>query len=302
MTTKRASISTTPAAIIAFACALGASSAAADSKADAAAHMQRAAVAYKDGRYQDTLAELEKAFAIDPQPELHYSIGQVYVKLGRCGDAIRSYERFLASKPSPDRADLAKQAIASCKTQPQPQAKQATPAVTSPSSPSSSPSSSRPITKPTTTKPKPPQAQPQRVEAQPSPALAASATTSSSTTTETTTTNVDARPAWYSDKLGLALTGGGAAVTAIGIVLYARARGTADDAANAADYGESQRLYDDARSQRTTSVIVTAVGLAATGVGVWRLLRKRGSEQVEPRGVAFVPATDGGLITYSGGF
>lgn len=240
---------------IAIACALGASRADADPKTEARAHMEAAGAAYKEGRFEVTLEELDKAYALDPDPALHYSIGQVYVKLNRCQDAIASYERFLASKPPAAQADLANQAIETCKTQ----------------------LAARPVPEPE------PRPQPQP-EAVPAPA-------------QPTTT--DTRPAWYKDKLGLGLVGGGAVVTVVGLVMLSNAHGQIDDAEAAPSYGESQSIYDDARSARTTALIVTTIGVAAAGVGVWRLVKKRGEER---RGLALVPTTTGGLITYSGGF
>ena len=268
--------------IIVLAIAVG-SPALADSKDDAKAHMAAAATAYKEGRFDDTLVELNKAYALDPRPELHYSIGQVYVKLGRCDDAIVSYESFLASKPSRDRADLANQAIATCKAQ---KAQQATTQQTT-------------TTTTTTTQPEvkdggavvdneaPPGVEPAPPATDPQPATQTPATT-------------DAPPVWYKDPLGLGLTGGGAVLTIVGLVMYSSARGKIADAEGADTYEESQSLYDDAKSQRTTGVVITVIGLAATGVGVWRLMKKR-SEQNQS-GVAFVPTTTGGLVTYSGGF
>ncbi len=259
---KRAIIS------IAIACTLGGSPAFADSKSDAKTHMEAAATAYREGRFEDTLLELNKAYALDPKPELHYSIGQVYIKLGRCDDAILAYESFLASKPSRERADLANQAIATCKAQ---KAQNPTPTTTDTSGGAGVDNEAPPGVEPLPT---------------------------TGPTTEPTTGTVDAPPAWYKDKLGLGLTGGGAVLTIVGLVMYSSARGKIDDAESAASYDESQSLYDDAKSQRTTSMVITVVGLAATGVGVWRLLKKRSEEQ----GVAFVPTTSGGMITYSGGF
>lgn len=247
--------------IIAIACALG-SQAAADPKEDAKAHMQAAATAYKEGRFEDTLVELDKAYALDPKPELHYSIGQVYIKLGRCPDAILAYESFIASKPSRERVDLANQAIETCRAQ-----QAATPEPTPPE-----------VVTPVN---EPPVVEPAPVPAPPAPVI------------------VDAPPAWYKDKLGLGLTGGGAVLTIVGLVMYSSARGKIDDAENAGSYEESQSLYDDAKSQRTTATVVTVIGLAATGVGVWRLLQKRSEQE---RGVAVVPTTSGGFVTYSGGF
>jgi tetratricopeptide (TPR) repeat protein len=227
-----------------------ASTALADSKTEAKQHMDAAAVAYKMGHFDETLVELEKAYALDPRPELHYSIGQVYVKLDRCSDAIGAYERFLATGPSPDRAELANQAIEVCKTQ----------------------LAARPAPTPV------PVPQPVPI----APAV------------------VDETPAWYKDKLGLGLVGTGAVVSVVGLVLYADARGKADDAANAPDYAESERLYDSARSQRTTSIIVSVVGVAAIGVGGWRLWSKRRAEQ--GRNLAIVPTTSGGVVTFGGRF
>ena len=259
--------------IIAIACTLGGSPAFADSKADAKAHMEAAAAAYKEGRFEDTLVELNKAYAIDPKPELHYSIGQVYIKLGRCDDAILAYESFLASKPSRERADLANQAIATCKTQ---KANNPPPPTTTPIETTGGAGVDNEA--------------PPGVEPPPATTVPVA---------EPAAGKVDAPPVWYKDKLGLGLTGGGAVLTIVGLVMYSSARGKIDDAEKADNYEESQSLYDDAKSQRTTSMVVTVIGLAATGVGVWRLLKKRSEQE---QGVAFVPTTSGGLITYSGGF
>jgi tetratricopeptide (TPR) repeat protein len=229
-----------------------ASTALADSRTEAKQHMDAAAVAYKAGHFDETLAELEKAYALEPRPELHYSIGQVYVKLDRCSDAIGAYERFLATNPSPDRAELANQAIEVCKTQ----------------------LAARPAPTPA------PAPVPEPVLVQPAV--------------------VDEAPAWYQDRLGLGLVGTGAVISVVGLVLYADARGKADDAANAIDYAESQRLYDSARSQRTTSIIVSVVGVAAIGVGGWRLWSRRSEDR--RRNLAVVPTTSGGVVTFSGTF
>ncbi len=250
--------------IIAIACVLAAAPVLADPKDDAKLHMQAAATAYKEGRFEDTLVELNKAYALDPKPELHYSMGQVYIKLARCDDAIVSYESFLATKPTRDRADLANQAIETCRAQ----------KATTPVPPTTDPNSG--------------------IDTEAPPGVPAPIETVP--VLDPPRASVDA-PAWYKDKLGLALTGGGAVLTIVGLVMYASARGKIDDAENADSYGASQSLYDDAKSQRTTSMVVTVVGLAATGVGVWLLLQKRNEQQA---GVAFFPTTSGGMITYSG--
>lgn len=75
---------------------------------------------YKDGKYAEALVELEKAYALDPQPKILYAIAQVHVKLGRCPDAIVFYEKFLATNPDDKPASAARQAIDVCKTAPPP--------------------------------------------------------------------------------------------------------------------------------------------------------------------------------------
>jgi tetratricopeptide (TPR) repeat protein len=100
----------------------------ADKKAEVQKHLNTAYAAYKEQRWQDVLDALNKAYVIDPKPELHFSMGQVYVKMGRCVDAVSSYEKYLASKPAADKASVAREAIDACKAQ-QPPPKPDTPTV-----------------------------------------------------------------------------------------------------------------------------------------------------------------------------
>ncbi len=258
----------TLALIIAGAFALLPAAAAADNKADAKVHLDAAAAAYKEQRYEDVLVELNKANALDPRPELHYSIGQVYVKLDRCGDAIGSYEQFLASKPPRVRAEATEEAIATCKAK-----LAAAPPVVPPVDPAGGAIDAE---------------APPNVPPETPPAVIAPVAS-------------DEQPAWYKDKLAIGLTAGGAGLTLIGVVLYVNARSSAGDAGSADNYGESVDQYDSARSKRMVSLVFVAAGLTATGVGVWRFMKKRG-EAHETRQLAIVPTASGGLVTYGGGF
>ncbi|MBA3398049.1 MAG: hypothetical protein H0T89_35820 [Deltaproteobacteria bacterium] len=253
----------TLALMIAGALALLPASAAADNKADAKVHLDAAATAYKEQRYADVLVELNKAYALEPRPELHYSIGQVYVKLDRCADAIGSYEQFLASKPPRVRAEAAEEAIATCK------AKLA-------AAPPVEPTGDAIDTE-----------APPNVPSETPPPMIAPVVS-------------DERPAWYKDKLAIGLTAGGAGLTLIGVVLYVNARSSASDAGSADNYGESVDQYDSARTKRTVSLVFVAAGLTATGVGVWRFMKQRDAH--ESRQLAIVPTANGGLVTYGGGF
>ncbi|HEY5923922.1 MAG TPA: tetratricopeptide repeat protein [Kofleriaceae bacterium] len=80
-------------------------------------HITKATEAHQAGKYDVALTELQAAYTADPQPDLLYAIGQVYVKLGKCEDAVAFYEKFLATKPPREPAAAAQEAIDTCKAQ-----------------------------------------------------------------------------------------------------------------------------------------------------------------------------------------
>jgi tetratricopeptide (TPR) repeat protein len=84
-------------------------------KAQAQSHIQKATQAHQAGNYDSALMELEAAYALDPQPDLLYAIGQVHVKLDNCQVAISFYERFLESNPGPEPSAAANEAISNCR-------------------------------------------------------------------------------------------------------------------------------------------------------------------------------------------
>lgn len=95
--------------------ALAPATAFADKKTEAKEHFERAGAAHKDGRYDDALTELNIAYSLDPNPAYLYSIGQVKVMKGECGEAIVFYQRFIESKPSAEAQAKAQEAIDTCK-------------------------------------------------------------------------------------------------------------------------------------------------------------------------------------------
>ncbi len=84
-------------------------------KAEAQAHIKKATAAHEAGSFDVALGELEAAYALDPQADLLYAIGQVQVKLNNCTVAITFYEKFLATNPGPEPSAAANEAINSCK-------------------------------------------------------------------------------------------------------------------------------------------------------------------------------------------
>ena len=104
------------AVVLALAFVAIASRADADTKADAKAHIERGSKAYASGNYRDALRELTLAYALDPDPELLFAIGQINVKLGDCASATTFYQRFLDTHPAASEAGVAHQAIEGCAT------------------------------------------------------------------------------------------------------------------------------------------------------------------------------------------
>lgn len=243
--------------------------AAADPKAQAKEHMAKAAEAHKEGRFADARTELNAAYALDPQPQLLYALGQVYVKLGQCGEAIMFYEQFIDTKPAAAAAESAQQAINACKVAAAQQQQQQQDAQT-----------------------QQPLEDLDREEAPPN------LTTAPPVTAQPV--QVDGPRPPYKDPIQLALVGGGAVSLVAGVVLYSSARGLLDDAEAAATYEASSQLVDDAKGKRLLSVVFTVAGAGLVAGGIYYYLRTHRSS--ERSTVTVIPTTEGGLVTWSGRF
>ena len=83
-----------------LACLLSAGSAGASSHrsrhAEAVKHFRAADVAFLAGRYAEALRELERAYELEPRPELLISMGQAHRRLGHLDEAIERLDRYLA--------------------------------------------------------------------------------------------------------------------------------------------------------------------------------------------------------------
>jgi tetratricopeptide (TPR) repeat protein len=76
-----------------------ASGAAEDDRARAARHYQRGVTEYNLGRFDSAIAELSKAYELDPAPILLFNIAQAHWKAGTLEKAVFFYRRFLATSP-----------------------------------------------------------------------------------------------------------------------------------------------------------------------------------------------------------
>ncbi len=90
--------------------------------AASAEHFAKAQKAYSAGSFQLAADEFQLAYAEFAAPEYLNNIAQAYRRLGRCADALRYFERFLAAKPTaPNRAKIEEQITAlraQCPAQP----------------------------------------------------------------------------------------------------------------------------------------------------------------------------------------
>ena len=252
-------------------------------QAKAKAHIAKAMKAHAKNNFTVALGELQAAYALDAQPELLYAIGQVYVKLDRCGEAITTYQAYLATKPAPQAAADTEQAISTCKAKldtPPPPA-----AVVTPEPPPPPPEPAPP-----------PPPSPPRAEVRPSPPPPPRPVSR-----PVVVTAEPARSPWYKDTIGDALVITGAASVVIGAFMYAGARSDLDDAEATKNIQAYRDLVDDAKSNRTYSVVFLAGGGVLIGLGIARYATRGPSARQETR-VGIVPADGGGLVTWSGGF
>jgi len=247
-----------------FTCALllASSSAGADPKADAKAHIEKATAAHAAGKYDDALKELTLAYALDPQPELLFGIGQVHMKLGDCESATTFYQRFIATKPNPKEASIAQKAITTCKDHP-PEPKKIEP---------------EPPIEPV--KPQPVETRPEPVAVIPPPPPPPPPA---------------ARP-WYRDFIGDALVGVGVVAEVVAAVEYRGALDKRDRADAATTYGDYQHLLDDAHHQNRLAIGFAAGGGALVLAGVIHYLVTGTPEE---RGIAIVPTHGGNLVTWT---
>jgi tetratricopeptide (TPR) repeat protein len=249
-------------------------------KQDARVHLDRATKAHKAGDLELALTELNAAYAIEPQPQILYALGQIYTKLGRCTEASDAYLRFLSTSTSTDTrtAQVVKQAIDACKSA-EPAAGKAEPAPPSavddelPPNVAPSPASAAPAPKQVALTRAP----------EPTPAPSAG----------------KASP-WYRDLLGGVLVAGGAASIVLGSLAYRAAITDLDTAERASSHEKYTDLVDGARTKRLVGVAFVTGGAVLITAGVLRFaLRDR---HTEVRRVGLAPARGGGLLTWTRSF
>ena len=263
-------------------------------KQEAKKHVDKAMKAHAEGKFDVALTELRAAYKLDPEPDLLYAMGQVYSKLGRCTDATDSFEKFrTAKKKDPAIGKVVDDAIAACKPagdtpfQDSHSAEGTTtePAKTEPAKVEPAVVETPPKQEPVNVEPPPPPPPPPKEEPlppRPTPAPAASS-----------------HEPWFSDVLGDVLVVGGIVAVVGGGIEYKSARSSIDGASNATTLDQYNKSVDDAHTKRTYSLILGGAGAALIAGGLVHYMMH--GKHAETHGVAIVPTTDGGMITFTGG-
>jgi tetratricopeptide (TPR) repeat protein len=274
-------------------------------KAEQTRRVEQATKARQDGRFEDARVELEGAYALDPQPDLLYALGQVYAKLGNCGEAITYYKRFIGTQKDLRVTNDVDREIAACRSVPPPVRKPPQPP-NRPRSPADQqpPSSDRPpqpaVSRPspplpsTVTVEKPTLPQDEQSPVRPLPQLLAR--------TRPAPTPAGARQGspWYKDNLGHAFVLGGAAATVVALIEYRGALSELNSARQSHNVFRYHELVDSAHNKRTTSVVLAGAGSALIVAGIIHYALHVGTADAHTVGVASIRG--GSVVTYEGRF
>jgi tetratricopeptide (TPR) repeat protein len=286
---------TTLRACVALAIMLAAPGAAsAGPKQNAKVHIDRAAKAHKSGDLDTALAELQTAYAIDPQPQLLYALGQIYTKLGRCSEASDAYLRFLALAKGTDAntAQVVKQAIEACKgPEPAPTPKEPPP----PPGPGTD-TEQPPLGKGQPTPAKPAKAAPPPAKSPPPKQIALNRELDS----QQPPPEPGGTKPWYRDVLGDVLVVGGVTSLVLGGLAYRAAVTDLDNAEKAMSLAQYEKLVDAGKTKRLVGVAFASGGAVLITAGVLRFALR--DNQTEVRRVGLAPARGGGLLTWTRSF
>src|SRR5262245_46915525 len=78
-------------------------------------HLERGLAHYQAKRWAQAADEFEAGSVLNPRPELLFAAAQAYRMDGRCQRAISDYERFIATRPSPQRHAAAQRNMDRCR-------------------------------------------------------------------------------------------------------------------------------------------------------------------------------------------
>jgi hypothetical protein len=265
--------------LVAVLAARGAAAETSRLKPEAQTHLDAALKAYEAKDYDAAIREFERAYQIDPNPNLLYATAQAYRFANRCGQALPLYRRYLELKQAtcahaPDREVCEAQVVA------------ATTGISLCEAAMPLPPTVEPPAKPAPA-PEPPR----------SPASEAPGATAPLAPPAATAVAEPRATPWYRDPLGGALTAGGVVGIGVGVAYFVMAGKSAQAAKTATLRDDFLRALDDTTQRRRVGATATAIGaaLAIGGVVVYVRHDRRGTRRV-------VGATDGRSLYLAGWF
>jgi tetratricopeptide (TPR) repeat protein len=237
-------------------------------RAQADAHVQKAEELFQKEQYAAAIEELKAALALDPRPELLFSIAQSYANLKDCTNATAYFQRFIDTKPDPDGLSLARQGIVACE----------------PGSAAPEPAKGPPVPDQSAVDADATPAAAEPVDAVIDPALPAPRQPSP----------------WYTDVLGDSLVGAGLIAGGVATWFYLDALSLNEDAEDAPDLPTHDKLVGQAEDRRLIAVIAASAGGALVIGGVVRYFtRDAGGD--EATSISVAPTGDGGATLILGG-
>lgn len=91
--------------LLAAAMLLAAGPAQADARTEARAHFKKGMDAIGQGRYEDGIAELQRAYEILPHPNVLYNMARAYAEAGELEPAVANFKKYLEGNP-PDKEEV----------------------------------------------------------------------------------------------------------------------------------------------------------------------------------------------------
>jgi hypothetical protein len=197
---------------------------------------------YEAGEFERAIEVYRKAARIDPQPAVHFNLGQCFRRLRRYDEAIFHFERMLADRRV--RSDVREHVEGLIRAM---RAEMESAAAS-----------------------KPPTGPAESIEADP---RTEDPMTSELTSVTPTVVASGASPAtrWYHDRLGWWVSGSGAAVVLVGGALHLRGSARSGQADRETDQMEVARLRRSASTHRTWGTVALVAGGAALAGGIIRL-------------------------------
>ena len=211
-------------------------------RADDGDRKRRAKVLWREGtarynieRFDEAITLFEQAYEVFPFPNVLFNLAQAHRQAKRYEKALFYFHAYL--REAPDVEDLIRELD---------------PLVAAQKSSDEKP--------PEGVQPPPGERPRELATGEPGPRLARAAAVPAPAPTGTSPIPDSHREAWYADRWGWAIAGGGLAVTGLGVGFLVNAASLADQADKEIDQDRRANLREDSRTWRTVGLVLAAAG------------------------------------------